>query len=280
MFDLQPYRLPLAPIPSKARQALEKGVVHEAYPGSHQARTLLLDNHDAYPDGVRRAADGTALVLCTTDLPETTPAMVDWWFGWHLTDSERYKLWHPKAHLKTWCKEDRSQLSDDRAQYIGNVSYVDEYIGKSLQRLAIAFHEPSSFGFPDVDALSATAICARTSDRVLTSEGGRLIHLVVPTEHGSQMRSAFWLGEIRNQLPVVGPWVTQLVNRRALRTRLITDRFLLDLFEHCSEEMNHLPKFLPTLYRDVHTQRERRGPSSAPSPSPSPGARPDDRAPA
>ncbi len=62
------------------------------------------------------------------------------------------------------------------------------------------------------------------------------------------MRSAFWLGRIRNRLPIVSGLVTRIANRRALRERFISDRFLLDLFQHCSEEMNHLAKFLPRAY--------------------------------
>ena len=69
------------------------------------------------------------------------------------------------------------------------------------------------------------------------------------------MHSVFLLGEIENQLPLIGPLITRLVNRAAPRTRVIGDRFLLDLFQHCAEEMNHLAKFLPQLYRDVTGDR-------------------------
>jgi hypothetical protein len=137
---------------------------------------------------------------------------------------------------------------------VGNVSYVDEYIGKQLTRLAIAFQPPASFGLPDIYAQGSTAICARTTDRALRSEGGALIHLIVPTPEGCVMRSGFWLGELKSHLPVVGPYLDKLVNRPSVRTKAIPDQFILDLFEHCSEEMTQLKKFLPTLYRDVHGQ--------------------------
>jgi hypothetical protein len=178
--------------------------------------------------------------------------MIDWWFGWHLPESARYQLWHPRAHLKATCKEDRTRLDDDRARYVGNVSYVDEYIGPTIQRLAIEFQPAASFGFAELDLQRATAICARTVDRVRASEGGALVHLVLPTAHGSEMRSAFWLGTIRNRLPMIGGLVTRLVNRPGFRRRVVTDSFLLDLFQHCAEEMNHLAKFLPALYAATH----------------------------
>ena len=145
-------------------------------------------------------------------------------------------------------KEDRSLLDDDRARYVGNTSYVDETIGAAMTRLAIEFHDPQSFGFQDLDARGATAICARTVDRTLRSEGGCLVHLIVPTPSGAETRSAFWLGELQSRVPLMGALITALVNRHAVRTRAIPDRILLDLFQHCAEEMNHLAKFLPQLY--------------------------------
>ena len=258
MLDLEPYRLPLAPMPVNARLSYAQGVLQQEFPPVAQASSLLFDQRSAYPDGVRRAADGTALVLCTTDMPGVTPAMIDWWFGWHLPESARYRLWHPIAHLEAKVKEDRSQLSNHRARYIGNVSYVDEYIGKTLTRLAIEFQTPISFGFSGLDARGATAICARTVDRVRASEGGRLVHLILPTRAGSEMRSAFWLGEIQSRVPLVGSTLSRLVNRPSVRKSVIPDRFLLDLFEHCAEEMNHLGKFLPKLHADLRGPIEAR----------------------
>lgn len=257
MVDLHSYRLSLAPMPGAAERVHARGVLREEFPGSDDARAMMYGRRAEFPDGVRRAQDGRALVVCTTQLPGVTPAMIDWWFGWHLPQSARYQLWHPQAHLKAVVREDRSQLSDDRARYIGNVSNVDEYIGKTIHKLSIAFHPPQSFGLPAQPVHESTAICARTSDRVRKSEGGRLVHLVTATANGSEMRSVFWLGEIKSQLPVVGAWIDRLANRAAVRRALIADQFLLDLFQHCSEEMNHLAKFLPSLYRAVQDEHVR-----------------------
>lgn len=252
--DLAPYRLPLAPMPEAAARVHAQGVAEAEFPAPSAVRSLWLDAAEPYPDGARRAADGKALVTCTTELPGVTPAMIDWWFGWHLPDSARYQLWHPKAHLKARVREDRSALTSDRARYIGNASHVDEYVGRALMRLTISFHEPASFGLDGLDEIGATAICATTADRMLSSEGGRLVHLILPTAHGSVMRSAFWLGDIRSLVPVIGPAITRLSNRPVVRRAAIKDQFLVDLFQHCSEEMNHLAKFLPRLYRDVTSE--------------------------
>jgi hypothetical protein len=250
--ELAAYRLPIAEMPLDARAAHRRGVMRAEFPPLERAAETLLRDKVELQDGVRRAADGTAWVLCTTALPGVTAAMIDWWFGWHLPQTARYQLWHPRAHLAARCKQDRTSLPDDRARYIGNVSYVDEYIGRSVARLAIEFQDPTTFGFAELDALGATAICAHTVDRLKASEGGSLVHLIVPTARGCEMRSGFWLGRIRNRLPGVGPLVSKLANRASVRKAVLTDRFLLDLFQHCAEEMNHLAKFLPRLYADQH----------------------------
>jgi hypothetical protein len=250
MLDLTPYQVPLAAMPEAARRVHARGVQRRDFPGVEHAAQVLLGDLEARADGVYRASDGRAWIVCTTALPGVTPAMIDWWFGWHLPASERYRLWHPQAHVAARCKEDRAQLHDDRARYVGNVSYVDEYIGAKLQRLAIEFRPPVELGFTELDAHVATAVCARTVDRVLLSEGGSLAHVVVRTPSGSEMRSSFWLGEVRNRIPLVGSLIDTVVNRPALRARVISDRFLLDLFQHCAEEMNHLPKFLPRLHAE------------------------------
>ena len=32
-------------------------------------------------------------------MPRVHPEMWDWWFAWHSVESDRYRLWHPEAHL-------------------------------------------------------------------------------------------------------------------------------------------------------------------------------------
>ena len=86
---------------------------------------------------------------------------------------------------------------------------------------------------------------------MLRSEGGSLVHLVLPTDDGAEMHSAFWLGQIRNRVPVIGPAISRVANRPLIRTRVISDAFLLALFQHCAEEMNHLARFLPRAYADL-----------------------------
>jgi hypothetical protein len=66
-------------------------------------------------------------------VPSTLP--IDWWFGWHSDEPQRYKLWHPRAHVHAqWGAEgtkdapDRPDLADLaasgnlRGRHIGRVS--------------------------------------------------------------------------------------------------------------------------------------------------------------
>ncbi|MDO5654142.1 MAG: hypothetical protein Q4G39_08575, partial [Brachymonas sp.] len=200
---------------------------------------------------VTRAENGLAMVACTTDMPDVTPQMIDWWFGWHLPESERYRLWHPLAHVRARVKDDRSKLPGDREKYVGNVSSVDEYIGEKLMRLDIAFFDPKEIGLAHVYEKGATAICARTSDRALNGDGGHLIHLVRRTDTGSEMRSVFWLGELNLKWPIIGRLIKPVLNTPTVRRVLVTNKMAEDLLRHCAEEMNHLPRFLPALYAEM-----------------------------
>ena len=90
--------------------------------------------------------------------------------------------------------------------------------------------------------------------------GGCLVHLVVPTGNGSQMRSGFWLGEIRHNVALIDRLLGHVLNSRPIRCILVSDRMALDLLVHCGEEMNHLARFLPQLYKDVHEEERARIP--------------------
>jgi hypothetical protein len=179
--------------------------------------------------------------------------MIDWWFGWHGAETERYKLWHPQAHLFSQMRYERAKLSGlaDRQRYIGNTSYVDEYVGPTIQRLAISFHEPRDFGFAEHSFKGAgvsTAICARVgfSDRPIDT--GYLVHLIRETPEGCEMRSRFWLGEVHlRNLRERNP-IDRVLGSRFVRGLLLPDRLSRDLLIHCAEEMNHLASFLPALF--------------------------------
>jgi hypothetical protein len=248
--ELSPYQLPLAPVPPAVEDALGRGAQRGAVPAPSEAAAFLRSAHEL-GHAVTRAEDGRLVITTTTELPGVTPDMIDWWFGWHLPHTERYRLWHPIAHVRAVVKEDRSALVGRRECYVNNTSFVDEYIGSVLMKLAITFLPPSGFGFSDDAGRSETVICARTADRSRHADAGFLVHRVAATPGGARMQSIFWLGEILPKVPVVGPLVAGLLNRPFIRRRLVPDSLGLALLRHCSEEMNHLAKFLPRLHHDA-----------------------------
>lgn len=208
---------------------------------------------------------GTLVVSCLTDMPGVTAAMWDWWFGWHSRETGRYKLWHPTAHQFSALAEDRGALKGltDRQKYIDNVSFVDEYIGDKLQRLAIRFVDPLTLGF--TDRPETTHICARVGASDVPLAGGWLIHQVRPTKDGSEMRSRFFLGHTEIlPLPshaVSNPTVAKVLSNplgrvllkpaiAAKRRELTSRQTGMNLLYHCATEMNHLAGFLPALYSE------------------------------
>jgi hypothetical protein len=254
MTDLNNYKRPMQPIPEHLAHAIQRGVHQGPFPGPRSADRLF-EQWARYADRVTRSNDGQVLVTCTSELPGVTPRMIDWWFGWHLPEAERYRLWHPEAHIKARVEEDRTgQPINDHDKYIDNISYVDEYIGKRRMRLAIRFFRPDAIGLGGLQPEHATAICAATSDRVLNADAGQLVHRVEATAGGSEMRSAFWLGDLHLNRPVIGALIAPILRTRSARRVFVRDRMALDLLRHCAEEMHHLARFLPDLYRAVNAE--------------------------
>ncbi len=215
------------------------------------ANDLLNSGYLSMETGYARLDDGQLYVAALTDMPGVTGEMIDWWFAWHDTD-RAYTLWHPRDHVSaTWrTKPDRTQSW--KSQYIGNVSEIVEYIGSNLEHLNVWFAPPERYF--DTDRFQqeniATAICARGGQRLEKIWSAHLIHLVRKTQHGVEMRSRFWLGDVdASPKGLVGKLMTPLMNTAAARRRNVPDSLGRDLMLHCCEEMQHLAEFLPQLYR-------------------------------
>jgi hypothetical protein len=248
------FRWEMSPLPDHVDWVLRQGEsgADRALPRADVNR-LLEPGYLPLETGYASLPDGTAHVAVLTQFPGATGEMIDWWFGWHGAETERYKLWHPQAHLFAQTRYQRTGARGltDRQRYVGNTSYVDEYVGPSIFRLAISFHEPRDFGFDQhafKDAGVTTAVCARVgfSDRPVDS--GFLIHLIRETAEGCEMRSRFWMGEVNlRPLPNRNP-LDQVLNTRFVRRMMTPTRLARDLMVHCAEEMNHLAGFLPDLF--------------------------------
>lgn len=206
-------------------------------------------------NGFALTADHGFRVAVRTEMPDVTPAMVDWWFGWHSDSAERYRLWHPQAHVHAQWAAAPPAGTTGRARYVGQTSIVDEYIGGRLIRAAIRFLSPSELGFTDPaledpapgESARATVICARAGLAEWPLEVGYLVHQVRRIDHGSEMRSRFWFGGRHAGGRSAAGAVLAGAGRATIRMTESDGRAMLS---HCAQEMRHLGGFLPALYRE------------------------------
>lgn len=232
------FRPEMAPLPGHVVEALEHGPQAEpALPGFDGITALLDDGYQQTENGYGALRDGGLQVSVRTDMPGVTPAMWAWWFGWHGSDSRRYKLWHPRAHVSARWSDSRSDGS-----YIGRTSVVQEYLGSMFTRAAIRFVEPAQLGLGASG--DSVAICARLGSDDIPVDVGWLVHHVRPTPEGSEMRSRFWMGG-RHVAVRHGNRLTDAAVRPIAARQLPDAR---DLLVHCAQEMNHLAGFLSSLY--------------------------------
>jgi hypothetical protein len=240
----------LAPLPERALKALERGARPlPSLPGLAASRATLMDPAADSVSGYGFDEKGRMHVAIDIDMPGVTPAMIDWWFGWHGDSAAKYRLWHPEAHLSAaWLKAPPAG-SRGRARYVGCTSIVDEYIGSRRLNGSIRFVPPAQLGFTDPsldDDLAATVVCARTGPADAPVDVGWLAHAVLARPGGSVMRSRFWFGgeHVAGRGGPVGALAALMVGR----ILKLTESDARALLIHCAEEMQHLASFLPALY--------------------------------
>ncbi len=244
-------------MPSHVQKALMRGVeAKELGFEITDANQLLDPGYLSLESGWTRLESGQVFVSILTKMPKVNGKMIDWWFAWNYMEDQRYKLWHPRAHVSERAEKmlgDDPNLSD-REKYLDNPAYVVEYVGGESLDLVITLLDPSHY--LDVsrfeEARIGTAICAKCGYTGKGLNFGLLIHLIRETEAGCEMRSRFWLGDIEvTWLPDKG-----ILNRIA-STKLVAKHAVpldlgRDMLVHCAMEMNHLASFLPELYSDYH----------------------------
>ena len=64
-----------------------------------ESNLLLEPGYQPMETGYMRLADGTIHVAVLTRMPRAHGKMFQWWAK-YLDSTEKYKIWHPKAHLK------------------------------------------------------------------------------------------------------------------------------------------------------------------------------------
>lgn len=249
----------MASMQEQVQKALLHGVEASglAFP-IDEANRLLVDGYLPLENGFTRLDDGSIFVAALTDMPGVSGKMIDWWFGWHYMETQRYKLWHPRAHLAIRAEKmiaDDPDLSD-REKYLHNLNFITEYVGSESMDIAIEFSEPSMFF--DVsrfkDANVSTAVCGSVGFQKPKVGFGQLIHLIRETKTGCEMRSRFWLGRVELKgLPKSGV-LNKLAGSKFVSEKAAPLDLGREMLVHCAMEMNHLAGFLPALYADYHPE--------------------------
>jgi hypothetical protein len=245
----------MAPLPEHVKEALVYGAVSAPLlPTLADAPRLLEAGYQELENGYGIQDDGSMLVAVRTDMPGVSPAMVDWWFGWHSDETQRYKLWHPRAHVHAeWASPGPAPDTEGRARYVGHTSLVDEYVGSEMSRLAIQFCAPSKLGFDEalLDPEQATIVCARVGYSDKPIDAGYLVHHVRRVQGGAEMRSRFWLEgsylAVRGGSPA-----GELVDQGLRKVAKASPETCRNLLVHCSQEMCHLASFLPSIHAALH----------------------------
>lgn len=242
------FNLHMGKLPEDVCEAVFTGpVAWELMPVIQCAPDLLNEGYWPIENGYSIGPDASARLAVLTHMPGVTPAMWDWWFAWHGSEAQRYKLWHPGAHVHVGWADGRSDLR----HYVGRVSNVVEYIGSERLRLKIGFVAPASIGLDErkLAGRGEVAICARAAIAGLPLETGWLIHHVRPVVGGSEMRSRFWLGGENLRINGVHRTLGKPLERiAATLNRQKMAAQAPDLLVHCAQEMNHLAAILPELY--------------------------------
>ncbi len=237
----------MAPFQKQVAEALLTGGVAEElmYP-VERAAEMREPGYWPVENGYSRAPDGAIRVFCLTAMPGVTPAMWDWWFAWHGSEPERYKLWHPKAHVHVGWQDGR----DDLAHYVGRTSNIVEYLGSERINGAIGFVPPARMGLDEneLTARGEVAVCARVSFPNTPLRIGWLLHHIRPVPEGAEMRSRMWfggsnvsLGDDPGSLGKAVGFIAGQLSRFKLPNPA-------ELLAHASQEMSHLAVFLPELH--------------------------------
>ena len=105
-----------------------------------EVNRLLEPGYLPMETGYYRLPNGQMHVATLVRMPKSKGKMVEWFFGHYLKDTETYKQWDPKAHLRfEW---------DDKwspGHYIGASHYGEEYLAGEVLKFIVKFDDPALF---------------------------------------------------------------------------------------------------------------------------------------
>ncbi len=238
----------MAPLSEHVKEALlTGGQAMDLFPLVDRAAELQAPGYWPVETGYGLGPDGSVQVFVLTPMPGVSPAMWDWWFAWHGSQAQRYKLWHPRAHIHVAWADGLSDLN----HYIGRTSQVVEYVGHELLNLTIRFVSPSSMGLDEarLKQQGEVAICARGGIAGTPMETGWLVHQLRPVADGCEMRSRFWLGGHNVRPRGMDNTFGRLLGGVAAKLNPLHASQAAALLVHCAQEMSHLASLLPEIYQ-------------------------------
>jgi len=259
--DGKPYAKFWTPEMKPLQPQVHNAVVHGNYASGlgielEQASKLLQPGYLELENGFTKLASGRHLIACLTKMPNLTGEMFEWWMGWHYMEAQRYKLWHPQAHLNNGTAQmagDDPNLSN-REKYQTS-HFVHEYVGNDATEITITFSPATEYLRDVEDPYSAEVtalVCGRIELRKPKLTVGHVIHQIRQVEGGAEMRSRFWMGRPKFTSIGKGDLRNRLIGSRLVSNFATPTNFARDLLVHCGMEMNHLSAFLPNLFQTYH----------------------------
>lgn len=165
---------------------------------------------------VRISKSETKDLVVNHEIPGVTPEMIDtWWFI--MSDTETYKLWHPKDHF--WAK---LEIQEEKGKTTF-IQHVLENIGGIPSLLHIRAEDPNSITI----LKEYSHVFAGSSLNESGIPYAWIVHQYEKMPGGTKMRSTF-------RIPVKSPGF-----------------FVKALRRHNIEEMAQYSKFLPKLYKEI-----------------------------
>lgn len=198
---------------------------------------IVLDTTHHYQCGCTRMSDGSYYVAMYTPMPNVTVEMVQWWFWWHVSSSDRYQAWYPGEHFRaSYNKKNKNYFQSKTVPpFQPNTQYPVERIGKLSAPLTINFVTPQQFGFgQQAISSSATIVCGHVGAFRGLIPNTEMSHIFVPAEQGLLAISRFWLGKN--------------VKSKLLRKLLVTDKQAHDMAVHCCIEYRNFDERIPHMY--------------------------------
>jgi hypothetical protein len=151
------------------------------------------------------------------ELAGVTPEMIDAWWA-IMSDTERYKLWHPKDHV--WAKLEVKEEGGNTVI----IQHVLEKIGGMPSLLSLRLEDPDTISIPkEYSHVVAGSSLDRNGVPYAWTQ-----HQYEEMPGGTRMRSTF-------RIPAKAPGF-----------------FVKGLRKHNQEEMGQFPKFLPGLLEEIN----------------------------